>query len=191
MVEAGHNVPDDTDDEEVDVESGVSVQVPRGLPAPPQPSKEEKSRHDLTHTNYRSWCPHCVFGRRNNTPHEPPNPVDVTFPCFAPIIVSSEMSMILTMCLVWLVDSIHRKPSLPLPVIERALTTQWSSASRTLSRRAVYPRWLTTPTKNQLFGQPLKKRFDVLVDQTFSNPLMQFQSYLQWVDPHPMARPKG
>ena len=69
MVEAGHHVPDDTDDEEVDVESGVSVQVPRGLPAPPQPSKEEKSRHDLTHINYRSWCPHCVFGRRNNTPH--------------------------------------------------------------------------------------------------------------------------
>ena len=69
LVEAGHHVPDDTDDEEVDVESGVSVQVPRGLPAPPQPSKEEKSRHDLTHINYRSWCPHCVFGRRNNTPH--------------------------------------------------------------------------------------------------------------------------
>ena len=59
----------DADDEEVDLDSGVAVQVPRGLPAPPQPSKEEKARHDLTHINYRSCCPHCVFGRRNNTPH--------------------------------------------------------------------------------------------------------------------------
>ena len=67
--ESKHSMVHDVGDEEVDVDSGVAVQVPRGLPAPPQPSKEEKARHDLTHINYRSWCPHCVFGRRNNTPH--------------------------------------------------------------------------------------------------------------------------
>ena len=71
MIDPGskHGMVHDVDDEEVDLDSGVAVQVPRGLPAPPQPSKEEKARHDLTHINYRSWCPHCVVGRRNNTPH--------------------------------------------------------------------------------------------------------------------------
>ena len=58
---------DDTDDE-INVDGGAA-QIPRGLPAPAMPSKEEKERHDLTHINYRSWCPHCVFGRRNNSPH--------------------------------------------------------------------------------------------------------------------------
>ena len=66
--ESRDNIAPDID-EEVDLDSGVAVQIPRGLPSPPQPSKEEKARHDLTHINYRSWCPHCVFGRRNNTPH--------------------------------------------------------------------------------------------------------------------------
>ena len=56
-------------DDEVDADDGHATQVPRGLPAPVIPSKEEKARHDLTHINYRSWCPHCVFGRRNNTAH--------------------------------------------------------------------------------------------------------------------------
>ena len=58
---------DDADDE-INVH-GDAAQVPRGLPAPAMTSKEEKTRHDLTHINYRSWCPHCVFGRRNNSPH--------------------------------------------------------------------------------------------------------------------------
>ena len=59
---------EDTDDE-IDIEDGRATQLPRGLPAPAMPSKEEKDRHELTHINYRSWCPHCVFGRRNNTAH--------------------------------------------------------------------------------------------------------------------------
>ena len=53
---------EDTDDE-IDIEDGRTTQLPRGLPAPAMPSKEEKDRHELTHINYRSWCPHCVFGR--------------------------------------------------------------------------------------------------------------------------------
>ena len=61
--------PLDVDDDEVDIDGDESVQVPRGIPAPSQPSREEKERHDLTHINYRSWCPHCVFGRRNNSAH--------------------------------------------------------------------------------------------------------------------------
>ena len=56
-------------DDEVDADDGAAVQVPRSIPAPPQPSKEEVTRHNLTHVNYRSWCPHCVAGRRNNSAH--------------------------------------------------------------------------------------------------------------------------
>ena len=56
-------------DDEVDAEDGSSVQVPRAQSAPLQPSKEEVARHNLTHVNYRSWCPHCVTGRRNNAAH--------------------------------------------------------------------------------------------------------------------------
>ena len=56
-------------DDEVNADDHAAVQVPIGIPAPPQPSKAEIERHNLTHINYRSWCPHCVFGRRNNTGH--------------------------------------------------------------------------------------------------------------------------
>ena len=63
--------PTDVDDldDEVEAEDGSAVQVPHSIAAPPQPSKEEVARHNLTHVNYRSWCPHCVAGRRNNTAH--------------------------------------------------------------------------------------------------------------------------
>ena len=55
-------------DEEVG-DDGRSVQIPLGVPEPPQPSRTEVARHNLTHVNYRSWCPHCVAGRRSNNPH--------------------------------------------------------------------------------------------------------------------------
>ena len=66
--DAGNTDNEDKDDE-VDTDDQAAVQVPIGIPAPPQPSKAEIERHNLTHINYRSWCPHCVFGRRNNTSH--------------------------------------------------------------------------------------------------------------------------
>ena len=59
---------DDRDDV-IDAADGVEVQNPIGLPEPPQPNKAEVARHNLTHAKYRSWCPHCVFGRRNNSAH--------------------------------------------------------------------------------------------------------------------------
>ena len=48
---------DEEKDDEVDVDNFEAVQVPSPLPEPPQPSKEEVERHNLTHLNYRSWCP--------------------------------------------------------------------------------------------------------------------------------------
>ena len=41
-------------DDEVGADDQSEVQVPLGLPDPPQPSKEEIARHNLTHVNYRS-----------------------------------------------------------------------------------------------------------------------------------------
>ncbi len=37
--------------------------VPKALPDPYQPTKEEVDQHNLTHLPYRSWCRHCVRGR--------------------------------------------------------------------------------------------------------------------------------
>ena len=56
-------------DEEVGDDGDSSVQVPIAIPAPSQPSRNEMERHNLTHIYYRSWCPHCVAGRRPNSPH--------------------------------------------------------------------------------------------------------------------------
>ena len=33
---------------------------------PVRVSKEERERHELTHTPFRSWCRHCVMGRGRN-----------------------------------------------------------------------------------------------------------------------------
>ena len=57
------------DDEEVSVDDRSSVRVPLPVPAPYQPSKKELERHNLTHADYKGWCPHCVAGRRPNAQH--------------------------------------------------------------------------------------------------------------------------
>ena len=46
-----------------------STQTPVGAPEPPQPSKAEVARHNLTHINYGTWCPHCVMARRPKAQH--------------------------------------------------------------------------------------------------------------------------
>ena len=51
-----------------DVKRNVSVGSARGLPTPNEPTDEERAIHNLTHIPYRSWCPYCVAGKRNNTP---------------------------------------------------------------------------------------------------------------------------
>ena len=48
---------------------GIEVQEPKCLPCPIAPSQREIDEHNLTHANYRSWCPWCVAGRRPNTQH--------------------------------------------------------------------------------------------------------------------------
>ena len=106
--ESKHNVANDVDDEEVGLDSGVAVRIPRGSPASPQPSKEEKHRHDLTHINYQSWC-HTV-SLADATIHltKLPNLVGATSLYFALCIALFAMWMTLTICLVlWEVVSIE------------------------------------------------------------------------------------
>ena len=43
--------------------------VPVGKPEPAQPTRAEKASHDITHIEYRSWCPHCLMGRRPAAQH--------------------------------------------------------------------------------------------------------------------------
>ena len=57
------------DVEEVSADDYDNVQVPVPAPAPRQPSQAERDAHDATHIVYRSWCPHCVYGRRPSSQH--------------------------------------------------------------------------------------------------------------------------
>ena len=50
--------------------SGSSTQMPVGASEPPQPSKAEVARQNLTRINYRTWCPHCVMARRPAERHK-------------------------------------------------------------------------------------------------------------------------
>ena len=56
-------------EEEVSIENGQVVQLPKALPTPKVPSKKEVDFHNLTHIPYRNWCPFCVRARRKNDPH--------------------------------------------------------------------------------------------------------------------------
>ena len=51
-------------DQEAEEEAPVEAQA-----GPIRPTSKEKDDHNLTHANYRSWCPHCVKGRGKVTPH--------------------------------------------------------------------------------------------------------------------------
>ena len=42
----------------------VPVQTPAKV------SKDERERHELTHTPFRSWCKFCVMGRGRNQDHK-------------------------------------------------------------------------------------------------------------------------
>ena len=37
---------------------------------PGKPTKDEIEQHEATHAQYRSWCPHCVRGRGQSSPHK-------------------------------------------------------------------------------------------------------------------------
>ena len=45
------------------------AQIPTAVPSPKEPNALEKSRHELTHMPYRSWCFSCVAGRGADDPH--------------------------------------------------------------------------------------------------------------------------
>ena len=51
-------------------EEGEEGRAAVAAPAPMAPSRLEKEAHDLTHTPYRAWCPHCVRMRGRNTAHK-------------------------------------------------------------------------------------------------------------------------
>ena len=43
----------------------------RPMRSPCEPTREEVEQHNLTHAQFRSWCPACVRGRGKNSPHYP------------------------------------------------------------------------------------------------------------------------
>ena len=57
-------------DEEGDAEEeGEEGREAVAMPSPMTPSRREREQHELTHTPYRSWCPHCVRARGRNRAH--------------------------------------------------------------------------------------------------------------------------
>ena len=62
--------PDDTlrASEEVEVEGEEAIGA-RGVPSPTQPTRKEIQEHVLSHLPPRSWCGHCLRGRRTSLPH--------------------------------------------------------------------------------------------------------------------------
>ena len=60
-----------------DVEEQQEIRKAKGLPAPQQPTAQERLEHELAHLPYRSWCPVCVQAkgrsdnhRSNSTKHQ-------------------------------------------------------------------------------------------------------------------------
>ena len=47
----------------------AEAQVPVATSAPKEPGAVERTRHDFTHMQYRSWCFSCVAGRGADDPH--------------------------------------------------------------------------------------------------------------------------
>lgn len=56
--------------EEQDIEDREhGLVIPKSLPDPGAPSRQEILEHELTHVPFRSWCPHCVAGRAKSMKH--------------------------------------------------------------------------------------------------------------------------
>ena len=58
--QSSSSIPNGEEVIEADGEEAAAVKV---APDPGQPSKADIERHEATHAEYRSWCPHCVRGR--------------------------------------------------------------------------------------------------------------------------------
>ena len=53
-----------------DVGEQQEARKAKGLPAPQQPTAQERLEHELTHLPYRSWCSACVQARVGQTTTE-------------------------------------------------------------------------------------------------------------------------
>ena len=68
-----------------DIDEQQEARKAKGIPAPRQPTEQERMEHELTHLPYRSWCPLCVQGkgRADNHPKQhsktPVIQVDITY----------------------------------------------------------------------------------------------------------------
>eukprot|EP00973_Karenia_brevis_P083236 11541025-Karenia_brevis.AAC.1 len=52
------------------MEEEEDVRPMKGETTPKTPTAEEYRVHRLTHLPYRSWCPHCVRGKKKNPPQK-------------------------------------------------------------------------------------------------------------------------
>ena len=71
----GAEKPEKEEEEEGDVEIESSYgehgqRNTKRMLDPRLPSSEEVRQHNLTHTPYRNWCPHCVRGRGKEMDHK-------------------------------------------------------------------------------------------------------------------------
>eukprot|EP00973_Karenia_brevis_P021534 2959621-Karenia_brevis.AAC.2 len=60
------------DEERVDIDDSEEEDVKQaeGMTTPNTPTAEEYRTHRLTHLPYRSWCAHCVRGKKRNPAHK-------------------------------------------------------------------------------------------------------------------------
>ena len=66
MDEEGLDQDEQHDENDITTEEAA---IPRVCMNPGRPSKREIEEHEATHMPYRSWCPHCVRGRGQASPH--------------------------------------------------------------------------------------------------------------------------
>ena len=64
-VDNGEDVQTEIGQQEAPVETRAAF----GVRTPFRPSPAEVAEHNLTHLNYRDWCPYCVQGRGFSEPH--------------------------------------------------------------------------------------------------------------------------
>ena len=62
------------DEEDEAEEAQEEAKVPRPLRDPGAPTRAMVEAHAATHLPFRSWCPHCVAGRRDGLPHRKVEP---------------------------------------------------------------------------------------------------------------------
>ena len=70
---AGTSEPDALENADVECGREHAPPQPAGLPMPDAPSDEQHSRHNLTHADFASWCPHCVAGKAADSQHKRKN----------------------------------------------------------------------------------------------------------------------